>query len=155
MSTDQQANPAPTRIRATRTQRLVGLAVFLVIGGGLSLLNVLQRLNFNFGLFFWPCGFRARTGYPCLTCGMTRSVQAFSRGDWIEAFRMQPAAGFLGLVAVAAAAVGLWIASTGHIPRFVHRLRVEFRFKRLLWQLVLILLAGWAVTLAQAYRGLR
>ncbi len=155
MSTDQQVNPAATRIPATRTQRLVGLAVFLVTGGGLCLLNALQRLNFNFGRLFWPCGFRARTGLPCLTCGMTRSVQAFSRGDWVEAFRMQPAAGFLGLVVVAAAVVGLWIASTGHIPRFVRRLRAEFQFKRCLWQLLLILLSGWAVTLAQAYRSLR
>lgn len=131
----------------------MGLVVFLVIGGGLVLLNVLQRANFNFGLLFWPCGFRARTGFPCLTCGMTRSVLAFSRGDLVEAFRLQPAAGLLGLVFVAAGGCALWIVISGHVPGFVKRLYAEFQLKRFLWQLALILLAGWVVTLAQAYRG--
>jgi hypothetical protein len=153
MSTDQQANPIAAHQRATRVQRLTGLAVFLVIGGGLVLLNVLQRVHFNFGLLFWPCGFRARTGLPCLTCGMTRSVLAFSRGDLVEAFRMQPAAGLLGLVCVAAGGCGLWIAVSGTIPGFVRRFFAEFQLRRFLWQLALILLAGWVVTLAQAYRG--
>jgi hypothetical protein len=132
-------------------QRFAGLAVALAIAGGLALLNLLQRLHFDFGLLFWPCGFKARTGYPCITCGMTRSVLAFSRGDLGEAFALQPAAAFLGLLVVAAGGVGLFIAVTGRLPHWVRQGFAEFRLKRFLLVLILILLAGWAVTLAQAY----
>jgi hypothetical protein len=118
-------------------------------------LNVLQRVGFDFGLLFWPCGFRVRTGYPCITCGMTRSVLAFSQGDLVEAFRLQPAAGFIGLLFVTAGVLGLFIAISGHVPGFVRRFFTEFRLKWLLLFLGLILLAGWAVTLAQAHQVMR
>ena len=154
MSKDQQANPIVVKTGATRGQRLLGLTIFLVIGGGLALLNLLQRVGFDFGLLFWPCGFRVRTGYPCITCGMTRSVLAFSRGDLVEAFRLQPAAGFIGLLIVAVGAMGLVVGISGRIPGFVRRFCTEFRLRRCLLLLALILLAGWVVTLAQAYRVL-
>ena len=115
---------------------------------------LLQHLGFNFGLLFSPCGFRARTGYPCISCRMTRSVLAFARGDILEAFRLQPASAFIGVVIMAAACIGLYIAITGHLPGFVRRVCAEFRLKRFLLGLVLILLAGWVVTLAQAYQAL-
>lgn len=145
------AKQTPILTLANRRQRQVGLSLFVVVSGGLLALNILQRLDFNFGLLFWPCGFRVRTGYPCLTCGMTRSVLAFSRGDLIQAFRFQPAAGLLSVVVVILGGHGLFIALSGRIPVYVQRLLAEFRLKRFLLGLVLILLAGWAVTLAQAW----
>jgi hypothetical protein len=39
----------------------------------------------------WPvCTFRALTGLPCVTCGATRSVLAFSQGDLGAAWRLNP-----------------------------------------------------------------
>ena len=36
------------------------------------------------------CSFYSLTGYPCLTCGMTRSFYSFSHGDFISAFQYHP-----------------------------------------------------------------
>ncbi len=48
-----------------------------------------------------PCPFKAFVGLPCLSCGMTRCVVAFSHGQIVEAFLINP----LGGVAVAALAL--------------------------------------------------
>ena len=48
----------------------------------------------------WPpvlCPFHVVTGLPCPTCGATRSVFAFARGDVLGALRMNPLVG-AGLV---------------------------------------------------------
>ena len=121
------------------------------IGAGFLAINLLQRWQFDFGLLFWPCGFRARTGYPCVTCGMTRSVLAFCRADLGAAFRMQPAAGFLCLMVLAVGGIALYVAVSGRMPQRVRQWGAEFRLKRFLLYLALILLAGWTVTLAQAF----
>lgn len=133
----------------------MGLVSFLVIGGGLALVNFLQRVGFDLGNLFWPCGFRARTGLPCLTCGMTRAIQAFCRGDLAAAFQLQPAAGLICLLVIAWGGMGLYVAISGHLPRFVQRFGNEFRWKWFLLMLGILLLAGWAVTFAQAYQMLR
>lgn len=47
-----------------------------------------------------PCVFHEWTGHDCLTCGMTRSLQALARGEWVAALRfhlMGPVV-FLGLL---------------------------------------------------------
>lgn len=44
----------------------------------------------------WPlrwaprCLFIRLTGYPCFTCGVTRSVKALASGRFMDAFRYQP-----------------------------------------------------------------
>ena len=38
-----------------------------------------------------PCAFRAATGRPCPTCGMTTSFARFARGDLAASWRANPA----------------------------------------------------------------
>ncbi len=44
------------------------------------------------GLILHRCAFRELTGFPCPTCGMTRSLALAVRGKWVSAFRQH----FLG-----------------------------------------------------------
>lgn len=44
------------------------------------------------GLILHRCAFRELTGFPCPTCGMTRSLALAVRGRWVSAFRQH----FLG-----------------------------------------------------------
>ncbi len=57
------------------------------------------------------CPFRALTGIPCLSCGGTRSLRAFTHLDLGEAFAMNPLVAALGWIAAAylAHAVGVWV----------------------------------------------
>lgn len=46
-----------------------------------------------------PCPFKAFTGWPCATCGLTRWAQALALGDWRGAFHWHPVASVLLLLA--------------------------------------------------------
>ena len=39
-----------------------------------------------------PCPFKALTGIPCASCGLTRCVLALGAGKWAEAFHWHPPA---------------------------------------------------------------
>ncbi len=47
-------------------------------------------LWFRFRLPLPDCPFRALTGYPCLTCNITRALQSFYEGDFASALFMNP-----------------------------------------------------------------
>lgn len=61
-----------------------------------------------------PCPFKAITGIPCATCGMTRCVLALAEGRWAEAFHWHPVA--MGLLALLPLAMlwDLWRAWRGN-----------------------------------------
>jgi hypothetical protein len=136
--------------RATGRQRwiagLITAGVVILFGS----LWLLQQLHFDFGLLFGPCGMKQRTGFPCPTCGMTTSVLAFSRGDLLTAFYVQPAAAFLCSVLVITAFFAFLTSVFGVYFRALDRLWTEIGFRRLVVGLLVILAAGWAVTLARA-----
>lgn len=50
----------------------------------------------------WGCWFKEHYGFPCPTCGMTRSVILTMHGDFHNAFLLNPAGPFLiaGLILV-------------------------------------------------------
>ncbi len=52
-----------------------------------------------------PCPFKALTGWPCATCGLTRWGLALARGDWRGALHWHPAA---SLLLAAFPLVALW-----------------------------------------------
>jgi len=130
---------------------LITLSVVALFSG----LWGLQRLGFDFGRLFNPCGFKQRTGWPCPACGMTTSVLAFARGDVVASFRAQPAAAFLCGLLVGIAFLAFLTAAGGVyftvFDRFFHEVKVRY----LLAGLLVILAAGWAVTLARAYAAQR
>ncbi len=67
-----------------------------------------------------PCRFKAITGWPCLSCGATRSFGNISRGDVTEAFSNNP------LFATLYIASGMWVLYSAAVVLFrLRRLRVS------------------------------
>ena len=119
------------------------LAVFGTLWG-------LQKLGFDFGSLFNPCGFKQRTELPCPACGMTTSVQAFARGQVLTAFYVQPAAALLCSLLVLGGFLALLVATSGVYFNFFDRFAREVKIGYVIVGLVVVLAAGWAVTLARA-----
>jgi hypothetical protein len=125
---------------------VVSLSILVLFGT----LWGLQKVNFDVGRLFNPCGFKQRTGLPCPACGMTTAVQAFARGEVFTAFYTQPAAALgctllvlVGFLALLVTASGVYFTL---LDRFVREVRVVY----LIVGLLIVLAAGWAVTLARA-----
>lgn len=151
MSTRQSPNATKFTRRATASERRAALAVSLSIVALFTGLWILQRIGFDFGLIFNPCGFKQRTGWPCPACGMTTSVLAFARGRILDAFYIQPAAAFLCSMLALMAFLTLLTATLGVYFRFFDRLLHEMKVTYWIAGLLVILAAGWAVTLARAF----
>ena len=65
----------------------------------------------------WPrCLFLAVTGFPCVTCGATRSAIAFLHGDFSSALRWNPLA-FVALCGLIAFDLYAVIVLLGRMPR--------------------------------------
>ncbi len=151
MLTRQRANAAKFTRRASASERRVALAVSLSIFAFFAGLWVLQKVGFDFGTLFNPCGFKQRTGWPCPACGMTTSVLAFARGRLLDAFYIQPAAAFLcsvlSLTAFLTFLTATFAVYFNAFDRLLHEMKVVYWIAVLL----VILAAGWAVTLARAF----
>jgi hypothetical protein len=136
--------------RASARQRgiagLVAAAVVALFAG----LWLAQRVGFDFGLLFGPCGMKQRWGLPCPTCGMTTAVLAFARGAILTSFYTQPAAALLCSLLVVGAFFAFLTAAFGVYFISFDRLFAEIGVKGLVVGLLVILAAGWAVTLARA-----
>jgi len=126
---------------------VISLSVLALFGT----LWVLQRLDFDFGLLFNPCGFKQRTGWPCPACGMTTSVLAFARGQVLTAFYVQPAAALLCSLLGLGGFLAFLIAITGVYSSRFDRVLREVKISYLIVGLLVVLAAGWAVTLARAF----
>jgi hypothetical protein len=88
-----------------------------------------------------PCGMLVMTGLPCPTCGMTTAFAYTVRGQFLQAFRAQPA-GFLLAVGTGVLALACgWTLARGRWP--MARLWLANPHKLFLLLLVL-LLGGWA-----------
>ncbi len=100
--------------RSTRVPRLPGWATVLV---GLWLLLVLAGVLLEQwgGPVRETCLFHRFSGHPCPTCGSTRVVMGFARGEWAHAFRWNPLVA-LGLL-VGALGLGVRLI-TGHTLQF-------------------------------------
>jgi hypothetical protein len=151
MQARQPANEVKIVRRASSRERAVAALLSLSVFALFSGLWGLQKLHFDFGLVFNPCGFKQRTGYPCPACGMTTSVLAFARGEVLRAFYIQPASAFLCTVLVSVAFLASLTAVFGVYFRAFDRLLGEIRIGHLILGLLAILAAGWAVTLARAF----
>jgi len=150
MQERQQDSRTKATRRASRRERTVAVVIACGIFGLFASLWLLQRVGFDFGLIFPPCGLRMRTGLTCPTCGMTTAVLAFARGQILTAFYLQPAAGLLCSLLIVAAFFTFLIAVSGVYFSFLDRLFAEVRIIHVVVGLLVILAAGWAVTLARA-----
>ena len=102
------------------------------------------------GRWLGYCGFKQRHGLPCPTCGMTTATLAFAQGRIFEAFYIQPACGFLCCVMILTAILAFIIAVFGVYFCFIERFFKEVKVRYIILALIIIVAAGWAVTLARA-----
>jgi len=151
MQTRQPATVVKFTRPASARERLVAALVSVSILALFAVLWGLQKINFDFGLLFNPCGFKQRTGWPCPGCGMTTSVLAFARGDVLTAFYVQPAAALMCSLLALLGFLALLIAVSGVYSTRFDRFWREVRIVYLLVGLLIILAGGWAVTLARAW----
>lgn len=120
----------------------------VAIGGGVLWLSAKGHINLGFWL--GVCGFKQRFGLPCPGCGWTHAAQMFVTGHPIRAFTIQPAAAFFCITGVMAGIYALLIAVFGIDFSFSRRLMSAVGVRILLVTMVIVLLAGWAVTLVRA-----
>jgi hypothetical protein len=130
---------------APRTRVAAG-AIFAVIAAGAVVLWFSAKGSVDLGLWLGKCGFQQRYGLPCPGCGWTHAGQAFFTGHPVEAFRIQPAAGFFYTAAVLTALFALHCALFGIDFGFLRYVFQSTGISVLLISAIVVILAGWAVT---------
>jgi hypothetical protein len=150
MQASQQLNKPNFLLRATPKQRVVAAVVCISVVAFFIVFFIAGRYKVDMGFFLGRCGVKQNFGLPCPTCGMTTATLAFARGKILQAFYIQPAAGFLCSVLVFAAILSFFISVFGIYFRFVHRFFTEVRLRYIILALLVIILSGWAVTLTRA-----
>jgi hypothetical protein len=148
MRAGQQLNKPKIICRASFRQRLVAGVVFLVVAAFFGVLALAG--HYKIGLWPFPCGFKQRYNLPCPGCGIITSVVAFAQGKIFEAFYIQPAAALLCCILVVAAFLAFLMAVFGVYFSFINRFFAEVKVRYIILALIIIIAAGWAVTLARA-----
>ena len=146
----QQVNKPKIFSRASSRQRIAAAIVCLAVVGFFGFFALAGHYNINMGRLLGYCGFQQRYGLPCPTCGMTTAVLAFAQGKIFEAFFIQPACALLCSVLVVTAFLAFVIAVFGVYFRFLERFFGEVKVRYIILALIVIIAAGWAVTLARA-----
>ena len=135
--------------KSTQQDRLTFLTVFAIIGLIFGIFYLVEQGFVSFGLA-GGCAFERNYGVPCPTCGWTRAITAFIQGKIIKAFYIQPAAAAGCLILVWTAFFSLLSAALGVNFSFLPPVRI-WQLKYILLAALIILAAGWAVTLARAF----
>ncbi|UCG47298.1 MAG: DUF2752 domain-containing protein [Phycisphaerales bacterium] len=151
METSQQLNRGKVFYRASGRQRLRAAIAFLIIGGAFGMFRLAADGKIDIERYLMPCGLKQNYGIPCPTCGMTGATLAFVKGKILQAFYIQPAAAFLWCILCAAAFFAFITAVPGIYFRFMRRFFHEVTLKRTILLVVIVVAAGWAVTLARAF----
>ena len=150
MQASQQLKKVKTVRRASARQRAIAAFISLAVSGSLALFGLAGYYQIDMGRWLGYCGFKQRYGLPCPTCGMTTATLAFSQGKILEAFYIQPAAAFLCSLMVVAASLCFLVAVFGIYFSFFDRLFSQVKIRYVIIALMVIIAAGWAVTLARA-----
>jgi hypothetical protein len=150
MQTSQQLNKTKMFHPASSRQRIAAAIVCLAIVAYFGAFALMAHYEVDIGRHLGYCGFKQRTGWPCVSCGMTTATLAFARGNIVEAFLIQPAAGLLYSATVFAGALAFVTAVFGAYFNFIKRFFAEVKIWHIILALVIILASGWAVTLARA-----
>ncbi len=153
MQISQQARKVETIRRASPRQRAIAGLISLAVFGSLALFGLAGYYQVDMGRWMGYCGFKQRYGLPCPTCGMTTAVLAFAQGKVWQAFYIQPAAAFLCSLMVVAASLCFLVAVSGIYFNFFDRLFAEVKIRHVIVALIIVLAAGWAVTLYRALAG--
>jgi hypothetical protein len=97
--------PASTDERLSRSTRIWLAAFALALATVLVVARGLEPDPRGFGthtqLGLWPCSFKAMTGRPCPTCGMTTSFAWFARGELARSWGANPVGILLATITLA------------------------------------------------------
>ena len=153
MQTSQQLNRPKIVRRASSHQRITAGVVCAAISA--CCMYVWLAAHDKIGIGLWPvyCGFKQRYNLPCPTCGMTTAAFAFARGEILQAFYIQLAAALFCCLLVVSAILAFVTSVFGLSFRFVERFFAEVRLRYIILVVLIIIAAGWAVTLARALTG--
>ena len=139
--------------RAGSAPGLVGALLLLQLAFVRLVASATTERAYLFGrALHWDCWFKERLGFPCPTCGMTRSVLLSLQGQFTEAARLNPAGLLLvfGLVLFSFALLFLMFyreRRTPHAAGAVHR-RIRLGASVYGSFLVLVLFAHWLTEIA-------
>ena len=136
--------------RVSSGQRIIAAAICLAVAAFFGTFALAGRYHIDIGRLTGYCGFKQAFDLPCPTCGMTTATLAFAQGKVLEAFYIQPACALLCSVTVVAALAALIVAVSGVYFRFIERCFAQIKLKYVFFALIIIVAAGWAVTLARA-----
>ena len=151
MEPGQQINKSKFFLPASPGQRIAAGLVFLAIAVPAFWFCQLARHDAErITRCVGPCGFQQEYGLPCPTCGMTTAAIAFAQGRILKAFYIQPAAGVLCCDLIVVAFLALIIAVFGVYFRFLTRFFAEVKIRYIILAMIIVISAGWAVTLARA-----
>jgi hypothetical protein len=150
MEQGQQLNKPNFIYRATTQQRLISALIFLGIICIFGFLWLGAHGSIDLSVVFHPCGFQQRYHLPCPTCGMTTAAVAFVQGQFLKSFYIQPAGALFCCILVLTAFLSFIIAVFGVYFHFLKRFFTEIKIKYIILAFIIIIFAGWAVTLARA-----
>ena len=147
---DGQSNSVEKQGRLTPCQRIAAGVVFVAVIAVFGVLLSGARGWIEMSRLFGICGFKQGYGLPCAGCYMTTSAMAFVQGRIGESFYIQPAGALFCCVLVVVAIVALLISVFGVKFRFLHEPLTWRKIKYFIVSVLIIMAAGWAVTLARA-----
>ena len=150
MHMSQQVNARKVLRAASVRQRITAAIVCLAVSAYFGVFSLLGHHRVDIGQHLGYCGFKQRTNLPCPSCGMTTATLAFAQGNIAEAFYVQPAAALLYCAAVLAGGSAFFVAVLGVYFEFISRFFTEIKIRYMILALIVILVCGWAVTLARA-----
>ena len=109
------------RLRVGPTTRFAwaGVAVGCLLGLGVA--RYLEPDTRGYGthqqlpFYGYPCGLVLTSGLPCPTCGMTTSFSSVMHGDFVSAFKAQPAGAVLCMGAVALLVFASYVVFSGRV----------------------------------------
>jgi hypothetical protein len=148
MQISQQLNKPKTYRRASFQERLTAGVVFLFVSASFGLFWASG--HYKITLWPFPCGFKQRYGLPCPGCGITTSAVTFAQGRILDAFYIQPTGALLCCLLAISAFLAFLIAVFGVYFGFLERFFFKVKLTYVILALIVVIAAGWAVTLARA-----
>ena len=150
MSDSKQSNFDQEKCKPSVLQRIFALCIFAGIFGLFWLLHRGAAGQIDMSRVFGICEFKRSYNLPCFACGMTTSALAFVSGDIFGAFYIQPAGAIICCGLVIIGVFSLLIGLFGVNFPFLQRPLSPRSIRYFVISLLIILTAGWAVTIARA-----
>ena len=136
--------------RATAKHRIIAAIICIALTAFFTFFALAAYNHIDLGSHLGRCGFKMMYGIPCPTCGYTTATLAFAQGKIIKAFYIQPACAFFCSVFVFIGIISFIIAVFGINFKFVKKFFEEVKIRHIIFSLIVIVISGWAVTLARA-----